>query len=60
MSVAVGDKSFPNHDARLESEREARFQQYYRSLNLDHSTELPAIASHKDGRQEQIMFRIEC
>ena len=39
-----------DHSERLEAEREARFQEYYRSLNLDPWIELPGIASYKDGK----------
>ena len=36
-----------------EAEREARFQEYYKSLNLDEWIEIPCIYTYTDGRPNE-------
>jgi hypothetical protein len=36
-----------------EAEREARFQEYYKSLELTDEIEIPCVFTYRDGREEE-------
>lgn len=42
-----------------EAEREAKFQEYYRSLNLDDKIQIPCINTYPDGRSEAGVYTMK-
>jgi hypothetical protein len=46
------------NDSRLEAEREAHFQAYLKSLNLDTTIEIPCTIIHNDGKTEDSSYKI--
>lgn len=46
------------NDPQLEAEREARFQAYFKSLNLDNSIEIPCTIVLHGGKKEESTYKI--